>query len=118
MRAVLGINDYRLPEYHKNNGATKIVVKTSQTTTISTYLRVTEGLLALIERLTKAFLLGSDGGKESKEVIAGSIMYMPFSGEDKTFVSKMVNVIGSGLYPLGVSLLLPLLLYTLVSEKE
>ena len=50
-----------------------------------------------------------------KEVISGSIMYMPFSGEDKTFVSKMVNVIGSGLYPLGLSLLLPLLLYMLVS---
>jgi hypothetical protein len=30
----------------------------------------------------------------------------------------MVNVVGSGLYPLGLSLLLPLLLYMLVSEKE
>lgn len=34
----------------------------------------------MIERLAKAFLLLSDGGKESREVIAGSIMYMPFSG--------------------------------------
>jgi hypothetical protein len=53
-----------------------------------------------------------------KEVIAGSMMYMPFSGEDKSFMSKMVNVVGSGLYPLGLSLLLPLLLYMVVSEKE
>ncbi len=45
-------------------------------------------------------------------------MYMPFSGEDKSFVNKMINVIGSGLYPLGLSLLLPLLLYMAVSEKE
>jgi hypothetical protein len=79
MRAVLGINDFRLPEYHKNNGATKIVVKTSESTTISTYLRVTEGLLALMERLTKAFLLVGEG-EGKREVIAGSIMYMPFSG--------------------------------------
>lgn len=80
MRAVLGINDFRLPEYHKNNGATKVVVKTSETTTISTYLRVTEGLLALMERLTKAFLLVGEGDGKGREVIAGSIMYMPFSG--------------------------------------
>lgn len=43
---------------------------------------------------------------------------MPFTGEDKTFINKMVNVLGSGLYPLGLSLLLPLLLYIVVSEKE
>jgi hypothetical protein len=48
LTAVVGINDYRLPEYHKNNGVTKIMVKTSETTTISTYLRVTEGLLSLV----------------------------------------------------------------------
>jgi hypothetical protein len=42
-------------------------------------------------------------------------MYMPFSGEDQTFINKMVNILGSGLYPLGLSLLLPLLLYTIVS---
>jgi hypothetical protein len=53
-----------------------------------------------------------------KEVIASSFMYMPFSGEDKSLMSKVVNVVGSGLYPLGLSLLLPLLLYLLVSEKE
>ena len=41
LSARLGINDFRLPEYHKNNGVTKIMVKTSSTTTISTYLRVT-----------------------------------------------------------------------------
>ena len=87
------------------------MVKKSETTTISTYLRVTEGLISLVERVTRPFLMLSN----PKEVISGSIMYMPFSGEDKTFVSKMVNVIGSGLYPLGLSLLLPLLLYMLVS---
>jgi hypothetical protein len=48
LSAAVGINDFRLPEYHKNNGVTKIVVKTSVTTTISTYLRVTEGLVSLV----------------------------------------------------------------------
>jgi hypothetical protein len=76
LSAGLAINDFRLPEYHKNNGVTKIVVKTSETTTISTYLRVTEGLLSLVERITRPFLMLS----HPKEVISGSIMYMPFSG--------------------------------------
>ena len=43
---------------------------------------------------------------------------MPFSGEDKSFINKLINVVGSGLYPLGLSLLLPVLLFTAVSEKE
>ena len=45
-------------------------------------------------------------------------MYMPFSGEDTSLIDKAVNVIGSGLYPLGLSLLMPIFLYMVVSEKE
>lgn len=44
-------------------------------------------------------------------------MYMPFSGEDTSLLDKMVNLLGSGLYPLGLSLLIPILLYIVVSEK-
>jgi hypothetical protein len=42
-------------------------------------------------------------------------MYMPFSGSDTALVSKITNIVGSGLYPLGLSLLLPILLYMVVS---
>jgi hypothetical protein len=42
-------------------------------------------------------------------------MYMPFSGTDTSLVDKVVNVIGSGLYPLGLSMLMPILLYMVVS---
>lgn len=45
-------------------------------------------------------------------------MYMPFSGEDRTLMNRIVNVIGSGLYPLGLSLLIPVFLYAVVTEKE
>jgi hypothetical protein len=45
-------------------------------------------------------------------------MYMPFDGEDTALLDKIVNVIGSGLYPLGLSLLIPIFLYMIVSEKE
>lgn len=43
---------------------------------------------------------------------------MPFKGEDTALLDKVVNVIGSGLYPLGLSLLIPIFLYMVVSEKE
>lgn len=42
-------------------------------------------------------------------------MYMPFDGVDKSLMSKATNVIGSGLYGLGLSLLLPIFLYSIVS---
>jgi hypothetical protein len=42
-------------------------------------------------------------------------MYMPFSGEDRALIDKAINVVGTGLYPLGLSLLLPLFLYAIVS---
>ena len=45
-------------------------------------------------------------------------MYMPFSGEDRALIDKTINVIGTGLYPLGLSLLLPLFLYAIVSQKQ
>lgn len=40
---------------------------------------------------------------------------MPFSGNDDSLVNKTINVIGTGLYPLGLALLLPLFLYSIVS---
>jgi len=69
--------------------------------------------MSLIDKITRPFLQQFD----RKQIIAGSYMYMPFSGEDKSFVNKMINVLGSGLYPLGMSLLLPVLLFAVVSEK-
>jgi hypothetical protein len=52
-----------------------------------------------------------------KEIIMSSVMYMPFSGEDRSLLTRIVNVIGSGLYPLGLSLLFPVFLYAVVAEK-
>jgi len=43
---------------------------------------------------------------------------MPFDGEDKSFINKVSSVIGSSLYPLALSLLFPIILFNIVSEKE
>lgn len=43
---------------------------------------------------------------------------MPLKGQDKSFLLKLINVIGAMLYPLSLSLLLPVFLYAIVLEKE
>lgn len=40
---------------------------------------------------------------------------MPFNGQDTALIDKTINIIGSGLYPLGLCLLMPLFLYAIVS---
>ncbi len=68
--------------------------------------------MSLIDKITRPFLQIT---ATDKEIIAGSYMYMPFSGQDTSLIDKVVNVIGSGLYPLGLALLMPIFLYMVVS---
>lgn len=72
--------------------------------------------MSLIDKVTRPFLqiLSS---KSAEELIVGSYMYMPFEGGDTALLDKVVNIVGSGLYPLGLSLLMPIFLYMVVSEK-
>jgi hypothetical protein len=77
LEAALSINDWRLPEYHKNNGVTKMDIKIEGNNAILTYLRVTEGLMSLVEKITRSYLQML-GGENEREVIAGHFMYMPF----------------------------------------
>lgn len=43
---------------------------------------------------------------------------MPFDGADSSLTDKLINILGSSLYPLGLALLLPLFLYAVVSQKQ
>jgi hypothetical protein len=72
--------------------------------------------MSLVDKVTRPYLQTIT--EKDKQILAGSFMYMPFSGSDNSLIDKAVNVIGSGLYPLGLSLLMPILLYMVVSEKE
>lgn len=105
----VSVNDYRLSEYHRNNGVTKLSLSVGAS--VVSYVMTTEGLLAVLEKVTRPFLQLT----HPKEIIFGSYMYMPFDGLDTALIDKTVNVVGAGLYPLGLSLLLPLFLYSIVS---
>lgn len=52
------------------------------------------------------------------QLLLSSYMYMPFNGEDKSLLMRIINIIGSGLYPIALSVLMPVILYSLVSERE
>lgn len=43
---------------------------------------------------------------------------MPIIGEDKGFILRIISVTGASLYPLALSLLLPIFMYVIVLEKE
>jgi ABC-type sulfate transport system permease component len=43
---------------------------------------------------------------------------MPIAGEDKGFILRIISVTGASLYPLALSLLLPIFMYVIVLEKE
>lgn len=43
---------------------------------------------------------------------------MPFVGEDKAVVLRIISITGASLYPLALSLLLPIFMYVIVLEKE
>jgi len=43
---------------------------------------------------------------------------MPIVGDDKTFIIRLISMTGATLYPLALSLLLPIFMYVIVLEKE
>jgi len=43
---------------------------------------------------------------------------MPMVGEDMGYILRMVSITGASLYPLSLSLLLPIFMYIIVLEKE
>jgi len=43
---------------------------------------------------------------------------MPVEGADRSFILRIISVIGSSLYPFALSLLLPIFMYAIVLEKE
>ena len=43
---------------------------------------------------------------------------MPFVGEDKGYILRLISVMGATLYPIALSLLLPIFMNIMVLEKE
>lgn len=113
LQADLKINDQRVLEYHRSDGVTKIQYYIEKLEDYKSYYLIGEGFLSLQHALTSAYIEEA----VNKKVDAG-MLYMPFLPTPSVFVDILVSTITTILFPLSLSLLLPVFLYLVVLEKE
>jgi hypothetical protein len=82
-------------------------------TRYSAYYTIAEGFLSIMDMVSSAFIKNVTG----KTVVSG-YAYMPFNEEGGVFVEMLINTVATIIFPLSLSLLLPVFLYLTVLEKE
>ena len=75
---------------------------------------MSDGQLSLLDLINKAYLHKI----ASKYWIQSGVQYMPVKDQDKGFMMKIINLAAASLFPLSLSLLLPVFMYAIVLEKE
>lgn len=53
-----------------------------------------------------------------KDLLISSIQIFPLSSTEGENVQRVINISGSTFYPLAISLLMPLFMYTIILEKD
>jgi ABC-type multidrug transport system ATPase subunit len=102
------VNDQRFSTYHRKNGVTRLGVGGFN------LLTVTDGLLSLMDKIHNAYLQSIFPGSG----LLSLIQYMPITVHADQELYRLLNVMGASLYPICLSLLLPVFMYALVLEKE
>jgi hypothetical protein len=111
----LQINDIRIPEYHRTNAITKMkFLNPNSNSTATSNLRVTEGLLSLLDLVNRAYLRTISN---NSWVVSG-VQYMPQKLQDSSLLMRVISIAGASLYPISLSLMLPVFMYAIVLEKE
>lgn len=108
MKYKVQINDNRFMSYHRNNGITKIGFGSFN------LLTVTDGMLILMDMIHQALFRTLFNDTE----ILTLIQYMPIQLQAKAQLDRLLNILGASLYPIALSLLLPVFMYSVVLEKE
>jgi hypothetical protein len=110
----LQINDQRFSFYHRSNGVTRSEIWNEGQQKYSPYINVINGMLSIADLFNRAYFKAHF----NDTFIASGIQIMPFSSNDGENVQRIINIAGSTFYPLAISLLMPLFMYTIVLEKE
>lgn len=110
----LQVNDQRFTFYHRPNGVTRTELWNDQLKKYSPYLNIINGMLSVADLFNRAYFkkIFND------TFVVSGVQIMPFSTNDGENVQRIINVAGSTFYPLAISLLMPLFMYTIVLEKE
>ena len=110
----LQINDQRFPSYHRGNGVTKTELFNENQKKYTPFVSVINGMLSIADLFNRAYF----NNFFDDVFVASGIQIMPFTTSDGENIQRIINVAGSTFYPLAISLLMPLFMYTIVLEKE
>ena len=109
------INDHRLPPYHRANGVTKLLLYNPNINDYSPMPNVLNGMLWATDLFNKAYF----NKLFEKVVLISGVQLMPYKPNDnEDNIQRIINMAGSTFYPMAISLLMPLFMYTIVLEKE
>jgi hypothetical protein len=110
----LQINDNRLQQLHRTNGVTKIRVYNPAAESFSNVVNVVNGMLWATDLFNKAYFKHFF---KDVDIVSG-VQLMPFTQDNDDNIQRIINLAGSTFFPMAVSLLMPLFMYTIVLEKE
>jgi hypothetical protein len=110
----MSVNDVYLDRYHRINGITSLRVWDSSGENYINIIKVKEGILWSMDVFNKAYFKQFI---KNVEIIAAT-QFMPFEIDLNKESDNLMNVCGLFLYPMALSLLMPLFMYNIVLEKE
>ena len=109
------INDNRLPYYHRSNGVTQFYLYNENTKNYTFYPNVLNGMLWGTDLFNKAYIKKLF----PKVKLISGVQLMPIKLDDnEENIQRIINLAGSTFYPMAISLLMPLFMYSIVIEKE
>ena len=111
------INDLRLPYYHRGNGVTLFYIYNNDEN-VGIYDRYPSTLLGMVWGIglfNRAYI----NKLYPNLTIVSGIQLMPIRLDDnEENIQRIINIAGTLLYPLSISLLMPLYMYNIILEKE
>lgn len=115
----LQVNDVSYHQYHRNNGVSKLGLVDPDALFVdqgkTTYMiRAAEAAMVLSDKMNNAYIRANF---EDTFIVSGQ-QFMPFHAQLDKEVLKIINFIGNIVYPVCISLCMPVFLHHFVMEKE
>lgn len=111
LEAVIRAKDVREFLFYRPNGMAEIRMKidANSSTKFNSYFIIPEGFLTVMDMISKAYIKETTG-----KTITSGYTYLPFTSEGSVFIDMLINTIATIIFPLALSLLLPVFLYLVV----
>lgn len=75
----------------------------------NSYYIIPEGFLSVMDMISKAFIKLT-----TNKIVSSGYTYLPFQSEGSVFIDMLINTVATIIFPLALSLLLPVFLYLVV----